>query len=88
MAPSSASGAPSFRIAVVIKTYLFHTIGVENPFPGTAVLHFIFVLSLHETGGLLLGAMPLASGPRQAGQLLSMSVPVCENTEVVINDKK
>jgi hypothetical protein len=42
--------------------------GVEVPLPGIRTFHFTFFVSLHSTGGLAPGAMPLASGPRHCGQ--------------------
>jgi hypothetical protein len=37
----------------------------------------MLLFSLHDTGGFPFGATPLASGPRQAGQLFSNSLLLC-----------
>src|SRR3989442_2118412 len=44
------------------------TIGVECPLPGSAAFQRMFLVSLHSTGGLALGATQVPSGPRHCGQ--------------------
>src|SRR5262245_39003311 len=60
-------------MAVATKTRSPQTIGVALPRPGSAAFHFMLVLSSHSSGGSPFGAVPLASGPRQWGQLSSFS---------------
>jgi hypothetical protein len=44
--------------------------------PGIFAFHLILVFSSHWVGGLARGATPLASGPRQCGQLRKASESV------------
>src|SRR6185295_9061549 len=56
--------------AVVMKTLLPQTIGLECPRPGISVFQRMLVdFSASQTvGGLLPSAMPVALGPRNEGQ--------------------
>ena len=44
-------------------------IGLAVPRPGSAIFHRTLLVSLQFMGGWASGAIPLACGPRQAGQL-------------------
>src|SRR6186713_148213 len=59
------------------------TIGEDDPRPGISTFHRMLVDSLHWSGGSAFVAMPLACGPRHAGQLRSRStaaVWACSDT--------
>src|SRR5262245_52958281 len=62
-------------MAVSTKTWSPQTMGVEAPRPGRGAFHLTLVFSSQLTGGSPRGAAPVASGPRQWGQLSSRSAP-------------
>src|SRR5260370_25940689 len=66
---SSALATRSVLIAVTMKTWSPQTIGVALPRPVSGAFHLMFFFSSHLMGGSPLGAVPLASGPLQWGQL-------------------
>jgi hypothetical protein len=55
-------------MACVTKTESFQMIGVEFPRSGKAVRQRTFSLVLHRSGRSFSWAIPVPSGPRQAGQ--------------------
>ena len=50
--------------AVVRKIWLPQTIGVAVLSPGILIFHLTFLVSSHSSGGLAVGATPVAAGPR------------------------
>ncbi len=64
-----APGMTSPSMAVVTKTNRFHTIGDENPRPGTGVDHRTLVVRLHSSGRARSSEIPWPSGPRHCGQV-------------------
>ncbi len=56
-------------MAEVTKTLFSQTIGDPDPFPGIAVFHLMFLVSLHSNGGFASGDEPFPSGPRQWAQV-------------------
>src|SRR5215470_8260029 len=79
-------------MSVVRKTFLSQMIGCENPFPGIAVFHKTFFVSLHSVGRFLSSETPWASGPRHCGQLDELAARLPEgwaasNDHRQMNDK-
>src|SRR5215471_13902744 len=79
-------------MSVVRKTFLSQMIGCENPFPGIAVFHKTFFVSLHSVGRFLSSETPWASGPRHCGQFDELAASLLEicaasNDNRHINDK-
>ena len=71
-------------MAVRTKTWSFHTMGEALPWPGTATFHRTFLVSSQLTGGLARGATPVATGPRNEGQL-SSSASVAAKAETAVS---
>ena len=80
------SSMRSVLIAEVMKTLSPQTIGVELPIPGISNFHLILVSSLHLVGGVALGAVPLASGPRNWCQLSCSDIcmPLAMATKAIL----
>src|ERR1700677_2595009 len=55
--------------------------GVALPRPDSSAFHLMFVDASHVIGGSGLGAVPLASGPRQCGQLSARAEDVGNPTK-------
>src|ERR671912_3022021 len=55
-------------VAAVMKTFVPHTTGDDQPTPGTSATHSTFSVLDHETGRLGLSEIGLESGPRNRGQ--------------------
>ena len=54
---------------VVINTCFPHTTGEDQPRPGMSCFHTIFSVVLQRSGRSACSATPIASGPRNCGQL-------------------
>ena len=64
---SALVAALSAGTAAWMKIRSPHTIGVDDPDPGSFTFHFTFFDSLHSTGGCASGEAPVDAGPRHAG---------------------
>src|SRR5688572_12064578 len=74
-AGSIAAAALPVDTAVCTKILFPHTIGEDDPAPGTFTFHLTFFPCSQDVGGSPAGATPLAKGPRQAGQFPSAPPP-------------
>src|SRR5215218_7784030 len=76
-----APGTTAPSTAVVTKTRLPQTTGLEWPLPGSGVFQRTFFASLHSSGSPFSAETPEPSGPRHCGQFVSPPAAEVEETE-------
>src|SRR5687767_8564194 len=72
-----APGTTGPSTAVVTKTRLPQTTGLECPLPGSGVFQRTFFASPHSSGSPFSAETPEPSGPRHCGQFVSPAAEPC-----------
>ena len=79
--PVDGSLNPPSLTADVTNTRSPHTIGDDQPRPGTSTAHATFCVADHLTGNCAASATPAAFGPRNCGQSVG---PIASGAPAII----